>query len=134
MHLANFERSEHGARASAGLRPSKLPYVRNPHARTHRVAAVSTPLKLVSAWLQDNCLQSWDVFGPLEPFFIGRLSFHLIPCGSRDYALRIARALCSYNNLCACVHAYITYNIPLMLVQWFLPLVHSPFLRGSTCS
>ena len=57
----------------------------------------------------------------------GRLSFHLIPCGSRDYALRIARALCSY-NLCACVHAYITYNIPLMLVQWFLPLVHSPFL------
>ena len=26
----------------------------------------------------------------------GRLSFHLVPCGSRNYALRIAHALCSY--------------------------------------
>ena len=47
------------ARDSGLSELARCRYVHNPHARTHRVAAVSTPLKLVSAWLQDNCPRSW---------------------------------------------------------------------------
>ena len=47
------------ARDSGLSELARCRYVHNPHACTHRVAAVLTPLKLVSVWLQDNCLRSW---------------------------------------------------------------------------